>query len=405
MAPSYAVTVNEIDDSSGDGDCQADPGEEVWLSLKIENQGGCNSPTLSAMLQGGGYFEVDGTPHPVGEIPVGQNVAVGGFTVQISPDCPEIYTGQLTLALTGSDSYEVLADVFLMVGPWFDNAELDLAWTLGAAGDDAQTGLWERTDPLGTIYNSQQAQPEDDHTPDPGHICFVTGNGSVGGTAGENDVDNGKTTLLSPIFNMERATSATLTYWRWYTNHLGNNPSQDYWDVDVTGDGINWVHLEHTMESANSWTEHTFDIGTIIPLTGTVRFRFVATDEPPGSLVEAAVDDIMVSIQRPPSAVPSETAGLYPTILRLGECVPNPMNPSTRISFELPAPGPVSIKIYDVGGRLIRNLLEGGSLEAGRHSVHWDGRNSAGKPMGSGIYYIRLEAESGKDTGSITLLR
>jgi flagellar hook assembly protein FlgD len=81
------------------------------------------------------------------------------------------------------------------------------------------------------------------------------------------------------------------------------------------------------------------------------------------------------------------------------------MNPSTRISFELPAPGPVSIKIYDVGGRLIRNLLEGGSLEAGRHSVHWDGRNSAGKPMGSGIYYIRLEAESGKDTGSITLLR
>jgi hypothetical protein len=259
------------------------------------------------VLQGGGYFEADGTPHAVDVIPVGESVNVAGFSVQISPDCPEIHTGQLTLALTGPDAYEALADVFLMVGPWFDNVEQDLGWTMGEAGDNATTGLWERSDPIGTVYNSQQAQPEDDHTLDPDHICFVTGNGTVGGAAGENDVDGGKTTLLSPVFNMEGATSATLTYWRWYTNNLGNNPGEDYWDVDVTADGVNWVHLEHTMESANYWTEHSFDLGAVVPLTSTVRLRFVASDEPLGSLVEAAVDDIMVSIQRPPSVDISET--------------------------------------------------------------------------------------------------
>jgi hypothetical protein len=44
----------------------------------------------------------------------------------------------------------------------------------------ATSGLWTRVDPIGTT-----AQPEDDHTDAPGHICFVTGNGSVGGAAGE----------------------------------------------------------------------------------------------------------------------------------------------------------------------------------------------------------------------------
>jgi hypothetical protein len=121
--------------------------------------------------------------------------------------------------------------------------------------------------------------------------------------------------------------------------------------------------------------------------------------------VEAAIDDIMVTITRPPSSAPSETAGTYPTVLRLGKCVPNPMNPWTRIPFDLPATGPVSIKIFDVGGRLVRDLLENRKLEAGSRAVHWDGRNALGLPVGSGIYYIRLEATNGEDTGTITVLR
>jgi hypothetical protein len=165
------------------------------------------------------------------------------------------------------------------------------------------------------------------------------------------------------------------------------------------------VHLEHTLESANYWTEHSFDLGAVVPLTSTVRLRFVADDTSPGSLVEAAVDDITVSIVRPPTVGVSEIIRSYVTVPRLGECMPNPMNPSTRISFELSASGPVWVKVYDVGGRLVRDLLEGRRLEAGPQVILWDGRNGAGRQVGAGTYYIRLQAAGGEDTGTVTLLR
>lgn len=90
--------------------------------------------------------------------------------------------------------------------------------------------------------------------------------------------------------------------------------------------------------------------------------------------------------------------------LRLGDCQPNPMNPSTRIPFELPSAGPASVKIYDISGRLIRNLIDG-SVEAGPQSVVWDGRNTSGDLVGSGVYYIRLEAVAGQDRRPVILIR
>ncbi|MBD3335461.1 MAG: hypothetical protein GF355_08080, partial [Candidatus Eisenbacteria bacterium] len=53
----------------------------------------------------------------------------------------------------------------------YDDIEEDTGWTVNAeGGDDATTGEWERVDPVPTI-----AQPDDDHTLDPGHICWITG--------------------------------------------------------------------------------------------------------------------------------------------------------------------------------------------------------------------------------------
>jgi hypothetical protein len=229
-APAYTIAVTDINDLNGDADSVADPGENVGISLRIENHGGSITPDLVAVLQDGPYFDVDEMPHLLGSIPIGPGVDVRGCRVQIAPDCPVVYSDQLTLTLSGSGSYQVAAGTQIWVGPWSDDAEIDRAWTLGLTGDTATSGRWERSDPVGTTYGTppQQVQPEDDCTAPPAHICFVTGNGTVGGAAGANDVDGGMTTLLSPAFNVEGATSATLTYWRWYTNNLGNSPSQDY---------------------------------------------------------------------------------------------------------------------------------------------------------------------------------
>ncbi|MBM3288150.1 MAG: hypothetical protein FJY88_12470, partial [Candidatus Eisenbacteria bacterium] len=173
-----------------------------------------------------------------------------------------------------------------------DEMEIDQGWTVGAPDDDATTGIWERVDPVGTYVGSDPVQPEDDHTPDPGTFCFVTGQASAA-DPGLNDVDGGKTTLTSPLLNLSSYGTVRLEYYRWYTNDMGNNPGQDSWVVQVSeDDGQSWVDLENTTASARSWTRMEFDLGDYISLTPTARLRFVASDYPGGSLVEAGVDDV-----------------------------------------------------------------------------------------------------------------
>lgn len=81
--------------------------------------------------------------------------------------------------------------------------------------------------------------------------------------------------------------------------------------------------------------------------------------------------------------------GNVPSEISLRQNTPNPFNPTTTIAFDLPQAADVSIDIYDVSGQRIHNLLS--RTEAGgTHEVTWDGRNSAGSPLPSGIYFYRL---------------
>jgi hypothetical protein len=69
---------------------------------------------------------------------------------------------------------------------------------------------------------------------------------------------------------------------------------------------------------------------------------------------------------------------------------PNPFNPATTISYYLPEDGSVTLEIYDVTGRQVTRILDGACKERGFHSELWDGRDSRGREMASGIYIYRL---------------
>ncbi|MCB1185210.1 hypothetical protein KDM41_17455 [bacterium] len=85
--------------------------------------------------------------------------------------------------------------------------------------------------------------------------------------------------------------------------------------------------------------------------------------------------------------------------------VPNPFNPRTEIRFELAAPGRVGVRVYDVMGRLVRELAAA-EYPAGRHAVVWDGRDRQGAPAASGAYYVRLTTPGGEvDARKILLLK
>jgi hypothetical protein len=81
---------------------------------------------------------------------------------------------------------------------------------------------------------------------------------------------------------------------------------------------------------------------------------------------------------------------------------PNPFNPTTTISFSLPVAGTVSLAVYDVTGRKVRELVNG-SLTRGAHSAVWDGSDSAGRSVSSGVYLSRLTM-NGKTTANRMLL-
>jgi hypothetical protein len=84
--------------------------------------------------------------------------------------------------------------------------------------------------------------------------------------------------------------------------------------------------------------------------------------------------------------------------------VPNPFNPKTQIRFELPGAGNVEVGIFTVSGRRIATLLDS-RLPAGRHSVEWNGTSDAGESMPSGIYFYRVESDSGRATEKMTLIK
>jgi hypothetical protein len=118
----------------------------------------------------------------------------------------------------------------------------------------------------------------------------------------------------------------------------------------------------------------------------------------PGTVVEAGRSPGVTVALRV-----SGTAGV-PREFALEQNYPNPFNPSTRISYALPVESRVRIHVYDIGGRLIRTLVDGVQT-AGHLSVEWDGRNGAGGAVGSGVYFYRIEARGTQGGQTYTSVR
>ena len=100
--------------------------------------------------------------------------------------------------------------------------------------------------------------------------------------------------------------------------------------------------------------------------------------------------------QRIPTGVQT-TPDEIPTVYALNQNYPNPFNPTTKIKYDLPEQATVTLKIYNVLGQEIMTLAHG-DKGAGRYEAVWDGRNSFGSVVSSGIYFYRMEAagSSGK---------
>ncbi|MBN1479610.1 SBBP repeat-containing protein [candidate division KSB1 bacterium] len=88
----------------------------------------------------------------------------------------------------------------------------------------------------------------------------------------------------------------------------------------------------------------------------------------------------------------------------LRQNVPNPFNPETQITFVLPEQSYVTVDIYNVNGRYVKTVLDA-EIPAGSHTLVWDGRDSAGLRLPSGIYVYRLCTSEFSDARKMLLVR
>ena len=93
-----------------------------------------------------------------------------------------------------------------------------------------------------------------------------------------------------------------------------------------------------------------------------------------------------------------------PQPARLSQNVPNPFNPMTTISFNLPVAGKTTLTIYDVAGNRIRTLVDQ-DLEAGDHQFTWNGADHGGRPAAAGVYLYQLDSGLVHEVRRMTLVR
>ncbi len=134
----------------------------------------------------------------------------------------------------------------------------------------------------------------------------------------------------------------------------------------VQGAGTSDALLSYTFEDKN------------LPGVEKVYYRLEQVDLD-GSISQSNVIEVLLGARMP---LPTEFAvNVYP----------NPFNPSTTISYDLPESAPVSVVIYDVLGQQVRHLISQFN-SAGRYSVQWDARDNQGRGVASGVYIAKVDA-------------
>ncbi len=156
--------------------------------------------------------------------------------------------------------------------------------------------------------------------------------------------------------------------------------------------------------SPASWTIRFDDAGAADGAhSGTLTFH---TRDPQGLPGATALADLVYSLV---AVVQSGAVGVAvldvgPTRAGFVSLAPNPFENGIAIRFGLAQEGHAELRVYDVGGRLVRTVVSG-ILSRGDHDVAWDGRDAAGRLLGAGIYFARLVAGEVVETRKIVRVK
>jgi hypothetical protein len=150
-------------------------------------------------------------------------------------------------------------------------------------------------------------------------------------------------------------------------------------------------------------------VGAVTVSTGVYRIAYLAFGfEAIDNAADRALlmERIMDYFSGPTPVQTQEEMASYPQDFFLSPCYPNPFNASTAFYLSIPGPSSalVSLKIYNILGQEVRTLVDG-ILPGGIHAILWDGKDSQGRDLGSGVYFSRVEMGNLAQARKIVLTR
>ncbi|MEZ4265858.1 MAG: hypothetical protein R3F39_05730 [Myxococcota bacterium] len=302
-----SATVVEAD---GDGDGSLERGEHGRVDLTLRNAGSLPVTALSATLPARADLDISPEKEVValGELAAGETRTIeGAFRLRVGPKAPCSVEVSLEMGFNSTE-VQALGKVGFDVGfqdVFRDGFESDAGWLVGDDGADTATaGAWERATPIGVNAASLgldlRSQPGGGRSG--AGMAFVTG--AAGGDLGAADIDNGVTTLTSPVIALAGAADPVLRYWSWHVAVDLNTPNgqaavdlADVLSLEISGDGgSSWTLVDEDASHEQRWRQREFRLLDVLgpALPETVRLRFRARDLPPQSLSEAAIDDVRI---------------------------------------------------------------------------------------------------------------
>ncbi len=184
-----------------------------------------------------------------------------------------------------------------------DNFQTDNGWSVSS---DTTDGEWTRGMPVNC---SERGAPASDS--DGSGQCWVTDNDA--GNSCNSDVDNGTTTLTSPIYDISSGGEFSFDYW--YSDIATGEVNGDEWAVEGSTDaGNNWTRLRTSVSVSPLWRSDTILVGQEIAASSTMRFRFIANDVGTQNVIEAGLDNVQIT-----RFVCDDTTGCVPDFTGDGE--------------------------------------------------------------------------------------
>jgi len=296
-----SVGVDDGVSVGGNGNGFLEPGETAHLLVQVNNAGSVTatspSGTLSTLTSGVSVLASSDTFPTIAPAASGTSSGTG-FTVSVPAGMACGGTIVLEFVFSDGSGTTSRATWNLETGRtvtetiFEDTFATDKGWIVaGAAGK----GIWQRGDPVGTLFHGDQANPENDSPNDADAQCYVTENGSPGGNPNATDVDPGAPvpTLSSPALDLSPYKRVRYNFDLWFY-HDPSSTNEDFarYELSIDDPHFGFGSAVITGITTNGWT--TISATPSVPLRPNARVVFSALDQGHNNTVEMGVDNVRV---------------------------------------------------------------------------------------------------------------